>query len=85
MDRGAWQATVHGVAESDMTEGLSLSLTLEGNKDKKEMTEEHKSRRTLSKFGEILKPIFLLSEYTNESQHTNEFHSESEFLSPICS
>ena len=28
MNRGAWQATVHGVVESDMTEQLSLTLIL---------------------------------------------------------
>ena len=28
MHRGAWQATVHGVAESDMTEQLTVTLSL---------------------------------------------------------
>ena len=27
MDRGAWQATVHGFANSDMTKELTLSLS----------------------------------------------------------
>jgi len=28
MDRGAWQATIHGLAESDMTEQLSMHTQL---------------------------------------------------------
>ena len=28
MNRGTWQATVHGVTKSEMTEQLTLSLTL---------------------------------------------------------
>ena len=31
MDRGTWQAIVHGVAESDMTEQLTLPLYLKEN------------------------------------------------------
>ena len=37
MARGAWRATVHGVAESDMTEALSacVNLNLESKRNSK--------------------------------------------------
>ena len=31
MDRGAWQAIVHGITQSDTTESLSLSLSSASN------------------------------------------------------
>ena len=42
MDRGAWRATVHGVAESDMTEQLTLSLSTIRGKKKKEHHNQNK-------------------------------------------
>ena len=33
MDRGVWWATVHGLAESDMSERLTLSLSITIVKD----------------------------------------------------
>ena len=45
MDRGSWQATVHGVTESDRTEWLSFSHRFE--KDK-ESNFERKRRRSSS-------------------------------------
>ena len=34
MDRGAWQVTVHGVAESDMTEVTELTYIYKPKEDK---------------------------------------------------
>ena len=33
MDRGTWQATVHGISESDWTEQLTFSFSLDGSQE----------------------------------------------------
>ena len=63
----------------------SPSPPLEGTKKKnKEMTEGHVKKDPFKILGDIRAYFFLLSEYTVSPQHTNEFQSETEFVSPIC-
>ena len=43
MDRGAWRATVHGVAESDMTEHRFIYIERETQETKRQRQRERKS------------------------------------------
>ena len=64
MDRGAWQATVHGITESDMTEQLSKKKNNMYNFERFQIRTEqeifkncsHQSKLVSSQYGfEILK------------------------------